>query len=82
MLSKLRHVLDLKTLRSVYNAMLHCFGRKALIQLKGCIYYRKNPSECSFKAEIPTQVLYLSSQKILSTLIRQSLKTAFLLANL
>ena len=31
-LSKLRPVLDLKTLRSVYYATLHCFGRKTLIQ--------------------------------------------------
>ena len=40
MLSKLRHVLDIKTLR-----LFHLFGHKTLIQLKGFNYYRKNPSE-------------------------------------
>ena len=52
MLSKLRHVLDIKTLSSVYYAIfesiyavLHLFGHKTLIQLKGFTYYRKNPSE-------------------------------------
>ena len=41
MLSKLRHVLDTKTLRSVYYALfeLHLFGQKTLIQLKGFTYY-------------------------------------------
>ena len=42
MLSKLRNVLDIKTLRS---AMLHLFVHKTLIQLKGIIYYRNYPSE-------------------------------------
>ena len=60
-------------------AMLHLFGHKTLIQLKGFTYYRKNPSECSFKVEIPIQVLYLKCPKFLGPLIRQSLKTASLL---
>ena len=53
MLSKLRHLLDIKTLRSDYTlqywshiyAMLRLSGRKTLIQFKGFIYYRTNPSE-------------------------------------
>ena len=53
MLSKLRHVLDIKTLRSAYYAifesysyaMLHLFRPKTLIQLKDFTYYKKNPSE-------------------------------------
>ena len=57
MLSKLRHLMDIKTLRSVYyaifepyvecyvSAMLHLFGHKTLIQLKGFTYYRKSPSD-------------------------------------
>ena len=52
MLSKLRHVLDIKTLRSVYYAIFEshlCYAslvwHKTLIQLKGFTYYRKNPSE-------------------------------------
>ena len=53
MLSKLRHLLDIKTLRSDYTlqywspiyAMLHLSERKTLIQFKGFIYYRTNPSE-------------------------------------
>ena len=63
-------------------AMLHLIGHKTLIQLKGFTYYRKNSSECSFKTEIPVQVLYLTCPKFLSRLIRQPLKTAFLLASL
>ena len=55
-------------------AMLHLFGPKTLLQLKGFTYYRKNPS-C--KVEIPIQVLYLKCSKFLSFLIRQPLKTAF-----
>ena len=64
-------------------AMLHLFGHKRLIQLKGFTYYRKHPSEqCSFKAEILIQVLHLTCPKFLSPLISQPLKTAFLLVNL
>ena len=51
-LSKLRHVLDIKALRSVYYAIFESpftlcftFGHKILIQLKGFIYYRKKSSE-------------------------------------
>ena len=81
-LSKLRPVLGLKTLRSVYYAILHCFGRKTLIQFIQLHLLQKNPSECSFKAEISTQVLYFRSPIFLSTLKRQPLKNAFLLENL
>ena len=42
MRSKLRHVLDIKT---VMSAILHLFSHKTLIQLKGVIYYRNYPSE-------------------------------------
>ena len=50
MLSKLRQVLDIKTLRSVPHlspicAMCHLFGHKTLIQLKGFNYHRKSPSD-------------------------------------
>ena len=53
MSSKLRHVLDIKTLWSTCYAIFEShlcyasllFGHKTLIQLKGFIYYRKNPSE-------------------------------------
>ena len=80
MLSKLRHVLDIKTLRlwgqstilylSPICAMLHLFEHETLIQLKGFTYYRKNPSEyCSSKLELPIQVLYLKCPKFLSPLI-------------
>ena len=50
LLSKLRQVFDIKTLRSVcyvspIYALLHLFRCKTLIQLKGFVYYRKNTSE-------------------------------------
>ena len=51
MLSKLRHVLDIKTLRSVYYAIFESHLWYTLFvwaqntQLKGFAYYRKNPSE-------------------------------------
>ena len=43
--------------------MIHFFGIKTLIQLKGFTYNRQNPSECFFKAEITIQVLYLKCPK-------------------
>ena len=43
---------------------------------------KKISEKCSFKAEIPTQVLHLKSPKFLSLLIGEPLKTKFLLANL
>ena len=46
-------------------AMLHLFGHKTLIQLKGSPYYRKNSSECFFKAEIRIQALLFKVSKIL-----------------
>ena len=61
-------------------AMLHMFGYKIRIQLKGSSYYRKNPSKCSFKAEIPIQAIYLKFPKFLSPLIRQPLKTALFIS--
>ena len=67
---------------SPISAILHLIGHKTLIQLKGFTYYGKSPSECSFKTEVPVQVLYLTCPKFLSCLIRQPLKTAFLLASL
>ena len=87
MLSKLRHVLDIKTLRSVYYAIFEshvCYvslvWAKNTNSVKRLQLSQKNPSECSFKVEIPIQVLYLKCKK--SPLIRQPLKSAFLLANL
>ena len=90
MLSKLRHALDVKTLRWVYCAIFEshlCYALlvwvQTLIRLKCFTYYRKNPSEfSSFKAEFPIQVLYLKCPKFLNPLIGHSLKTAFLSANL
>ena len=56
-------------------AMLHLFGHKTLIQLKCFTYYRKNLSEyCSFKIEIPIQILYLKCPNLLSPLIKTALE--------
>ena len=90
MLSKLRHVLDIKTLRSVYYAIFEphlCYASLVWAQnansVKRLYSLQKNPSDyCSFKVEFPIQVLYLKCSKFLSPSIRQVLKTAFLLANL
>ena len=62
--------------------MLHLCECETLIESAGFIYYITNLSELrSFKAAVPTQLLYLKSPKFLSLLIRQALKTAFSLAN-
>ena len=80
---------NIKTLRLVYYAIFVsnlCDASLVWAQntnsVKRIRLLQKNPSECSFKAEIPIQVLYLKCPKFFSPLIRQPLKSAFLLANL
>ena len=81
MLSKLRHVLDIKTLRSVYYAKFEyhlCYASLVWAQ-------NTNPVKRLYllqKSFIPIEVLCLKCPKFLSALIRQLLKTAFLLVNL
>ena len=56
MLSRLKHVLDNKTLRSIYYVLnpiyvrFLSFGLKTLIQVKDIVYYRKKPSEFFFQS--------------------------------
>ena len=83
MLSKLRHILDIKILRSVYYSIWEshlCYASLPWAQNNKSV---ENPSKlCSFKVAILTQVLYLKTQKLFSPLIRLLLKTAFILANI
>ena len=76
MLIKLRHVLNNKTLRSVYYAIfeshLCCAALTALI-----IYYRKSSQNWFFKVKILKQVFYLKTPKFLILLIRLLLKIGF-----
>ena len=51
MLSKLRPVLDLKTLRSVYYAILHCFGRKTVYS--AAFITKKIPQNVLLKQKFP-----------------------------
>ena len=78
MLSKLKHVLDIKTLRSVYYSIFEshlCYALLVWAQNTDSIerlnLLQKEPSEyCSFKIEIPIQVLYLKCPIFLSPVIR------------
>ena len=59
MLSKLRHVLNVKTLRSAFYAVFEshlCHASLAWVQNTNSVnrlHLLENLSECSFKAEIP-----------------------------
>ena len=83
MLSKLRHVLDIKTLRSVYYAIYEshlCYASLVWVQntysVKRLHLLQKTPLSIMF---FRSRNSYTGS---FSPLIRQPLKTAFLLPNL
>ena len=78
MLSKLRHVLDIKTLRSVYYSVLEshlCYASLVWAQNTDSIerlnlLQKKALRVMFFQIEIPIQVLYLKCPIFLSPVIR------------
>ena len=90
MLSKSRHALDIKTLRSVYYAIYeshlcyasHVWAQNTTSVKRVHLLHKKIPQNNVLLAEIPIQVLYLKCPKFSSPLIKQFLKTAYLSANI
>ena len=84
-MSELRHVLDIKNLRSVYYAIFgyhSYYASLAWVQNTSSVKRLHLLQNKIFREEIPTQVRCLKTPKSLSPLIRRPLKIPCLLTNI